>query len=231
MTASRGVGGLRRPEHSTSSATAIPSRSAAARSPRSRPLRSRSSPTRPPARGRTTRSRPTPASATRSPRPIATATPATRSSCRPPTYVLTDTTAGQIVIQNTSSLADKTLTIVGQGPVEHDHPAGTSRGRTGSSRSWARAASGIDRGLPGPGDRGRSRPERRHPRRQRGAGGRGADRRRHGVDDGRGRGEQSAAGLSGAAGRRRPTPPPGAPAATATMQRAAASTWPAVTFP
>ena len=31
------------------------------------------------------------------------------------TYVLTDTTAGQIVIQNGSSLASKTLTIVGQG--------------------------------------------------------------------------------------------------------------------
>ena len=31
------------------------------------------------------------------------------------TYVLTDTTLGQIVIQNTSSLPNKTLTIVGQG--------------------------------------------------------------------------------------------------------------------
>ena len=31
------------------------------------------------------------------------------------TYVLTDTTAGQIVIQNGSSLPGKTLTIVGQG--------------------------------------------------------------------------------------------------------------------
>ena len=55
------------------------------------------------------------------------------------TYVLTDTTPGQIVIQNSSSLAGKTLTIVGQGEGRRTIiQPGITRGRTGSSRSWAR---------------------------------------------------------------------------------------------
>ena len=81
------VAGLDGAEPQASSAPAIPSRSAAARSPRSRPIRSRSSPIRTPEWGPTTRCRPTPASAPSSRRRRATATPATTSSSRPrPTW-------------------------------------------------------------------------------------------------------------------------------------------------
>ena len=56
------------------------------------------------------------------------------------TYVLTDTTAGQIVIQNSSSLAAKTLTIVGQGETSSIIEPGTYPSwTTGSSRSSGRA--------------------------------------------------------------------------------------------